>query len=279
VAEEARILYVATTRARERLVVLCGAFRGQARWAKALEAWGYAKDRPPADCAPLAGGSVLHRTVVDDGAALPAIQTPSLATDRALVDAHAARLAALHAATGPPLRVPSALEQERVWIGQEGGLERGTARAVGTAVHHVLERWPEAAAPRLQAAAARTAAAAVQAEARPVERETAAILSAFARSPLAARLAGLDVLGREVPVLLADGPTAWRGTLDLLYRDGEDVVVADYKTDKETDDALLRERYAGQLDVYARAVAKALNLPRLPRRELWLLRAGRVVSC
>jgi ATP-dependent exoDNAse (exonuclease V) beta subunit len=261
------------------LVLLCGTCRGQARWAKALETWGYAKDRPPADCAPLAGGSVLHRTAVDDGTALPAIPTPSIATDRALVDAHAARLAALHAAARPPLAVPSALEQERVWVREEGGLARGTARAVGTAVHHVLERWPEAAAPRLQAAAARTAAAAVKAEARPVERETAAILSAFARSPLAARLAGLDVLGREVPVLLQDGPTAWRGTLDLLYRDGDEVVVADYKTDKDTDDALLRERYAGQLDVYARAVAKALNLPRLPRRELWLLRAGRIVSC
>jgi ATP-dependent exoDNAse (exonuclease V) beta subunit len=123
------------------------------------------------------------------------------------------------------------------------------------------------------------AAHAVDADPRAVERETATILTAFARSPLAARLTSVEVLGREVPILLQDGPTAWRGTLDLLYREGGEVVVADYKTDKEEDEALLRERYGGQLDVYARAVAQALRLPRLPRRELWLLRAGRVVAC
>jgi ATP-dependent exoDNAse (exonuclease V) beta subunit len=123
------------------------------------------------------------------------------------------------------------------------------------------------------------AAHAVDADPKPVEREAAAILSAFARSPLAARLASLEVLGREVPVLLQEGATAWRGTLDLLYREGEAIVVADYKTDREEDEAVLRARYAGQLEVYARAVAQALRLPDLPRRELWLLRAGRIVAC
>jgi ATP-dependent exoDNAse (exonuclease V) beta subunit len=123
------------------------------------------------------------------------------------------------------------------------------------------------------------AALAVDADPKPVERETAAILAAFARSPLADRLQAVEVLGREVPLLFQDGPFAWRGTLDLLYREGDEVVVADYKTDKEEDEAVLRTRYAGQLDVYARAVAEALRLPHLPRRELWLLRAGRVVAC
>jgi ATP-dependent exoDNAse (exonuclease V) beta subunit len=201
------------------------------------------------------------------------------------VDAHAARVAAVHAAASPPLSVPSALQQERLWPGDDieeeeevGVLDRTAARAVGTAVHRILEAWPQAAAPRHQAAAARVAASAVGADPKVVERETAAILSAFARSPLAARLTSLHVLGREVPILLHEAPTAWRGTLDLLYRDGDDVVIADYKTDKDADDAALRAQYAAQLDVYARAVTRALDLPRPPRRELWLLRAGRVVT-
>ncbi|HEX5041529.1 MAG TPA: UvrD-helicase domain-containing protein [Candidatus Polarisedimenticolaceae bacterium] len=278
-AEEARILYVALTRARERLIVLCGASTTKPRWGKVLEPWGYVRERPPQDGAALLRGHVLHRNVADCEDPLPSLVAAPPAADPLLVAIHAARLSALGQAARPPLRVPSALELERVWPEGAGTGDRGTARAVGTAVHRVLEGWPEAASPRRQAAAARVAAHAVEADPRQVERETAAILSAFGRSPLAARLQAIEVLGREVPVLLQDGPAAWRGTLDLLYREGDEVVVADYKTDRDEDEVVLRARYAGQLDVYARAVAEAMRLPRLPRRELWLLRAGRVVSC
>ncbi len=278
-AEEARILYVALTRARERLIVLCGESTMKPRWAKVLEPWGYLRERPPQDGARLLGGHVVHRSVADREGPLPSVASLPSAADPALVATHAARLAALTEAAVPPLRIPSHLDQERIWPEGEGTGDRSTARAVGTAVHRVLEGWPEAAAPRRQAAAARVAAHAVEADPRPVERETAVILAAFGRSPLAARLQAVEVLGREVPVLLQDGPTAWRGTLDLLYRDGDEIVVADYKTDKDEDEEVLRARYGGQLDVYARAVAEALSLPRLPRRELWLLRAGRVVAC
>ena len=278
-AEEARILYVALTRAREHLVVLCGASTGKPRWGKALEPWGYVRERPPQDGALLLGGRVLHRALADREGPLPVLGSAPSPQDPGWVTEHAARLTIVRQAAHPPLRVPSALEQERLWPEGEGTRDRSTARAAGTAVHRVLEGWPSAAAPRRQAAAARVAAHAVDADPKPVEREAAAILSAFARSPLAARLASLEVLGREVPVLLQDGETAWRGTLDLLYREGEAIVVADYKTDKEEDEAVLRARYAGQLEVYARAVAQALRLPDLPRRELWLLRAGRIVAC
>ncbi|HET9299066.1 MAG TPA: 3'-5' exonuclease, partial [Candidatus Polarisedimenticolaceae bacterium] len=278
-AEEARILYVALTRARERLVVLFGASTTKPRLARVLEPWGYVRERPPQDGALLLEGRVLHRSVADLPGPVPSMEAHASAADPALVEIHARRLSALEATALPPLSIPSHLDQERVWPEGEGKGLRSTARAVGTAVHRVLEGWPEAAAPRRQAAAARVAAHAVEADPKPVERETAAILAAFGRSPLAARLQAVQVLGREVPVLLQDGPTAWRGTLDLLYRDGDEIVVADYKTDKDEDEEVLRARYAGQLDVYARAVAEALRLPRLPRRELWLLRAGRVVAC
>jgi len=54
-------------------------------------------------------------------------------------------------------------------------------------------------------------------------------------------------------------------------------VVADYKTDRTSDEDALRERYAGQLSVYARVVRAALDLAELPRTEIWLLRHGRRV--
>ncbi|TAJ23295.1 MAG: hypothetical protein EPO68_03480, partial [Planctomycetota bacterium] len=101
---------------------------------------------------------------------------------------------------------------------------------------------------------------------------------------LGARLAalGADVLGREVPLLApprADGPTLARtGQIDLLYREPKDgaLVVADYKTDRDVDARLARERHADQLAEYARVLADALGAP--VRAELWLVRSGEIVA-
>ena len=74
------------------------------------------------------------------------------------------------------------------------------------------------------------------------------------------------------------GPV-FRGSIDLLYRDDKgEIVVADYKTDAETDEDDLRRSYGRQLTVYADAVQRALELAERPRMELWLLRSGRVVT-
>jgi len=103
------------------------------------------------------------------------------------------------------------------------------------------------------------------------------IVAAFRDSELAARLLEVDVVGRELPILVQrDSGQLFRGSIDLLYREpGGDLVVADYKTDLDDDDAALRRRYGGQLEVYAEAVARALELERPPRAELWLVRSGR----
>jgi ATP-dependent exoDNAse (exonuclease V) beta subunit len=56
-------------------------------------------------------------------------------------------------------------------------------------------------------------------------------------------------------------------------------VVADYKTDRIEAGALAEaaERYRSQGQVYTRAVQRALDLPALPRFELWFLHPGTVV--
>ncbi len=71
--------------------------------------------------------------------------------------------------------------------------------------------------------------------------------------------------------------------MDLVYRDptSGEWVVADYKTDAVASDAdverLVRE-YAPQGAVYTQALRSALSLPALPRFELWLLAADRIVA-
>ncbi len=47
------------------------------------------------------------------------------------------------------------------------------------------------------------------------------------------------------------------GAVDLLYRDGQEWVVVDYKTDRGADDGVLRERYTPQGAAYAVAVEAA----------------------
>ena len=105
-------------------------------------------------------------------------------------------------------------------------------------------------------------------------------LDAFLASDLPDRLARLERLGAEVPILLRDDATGCvrRGRIDLIYAgaDGR-VVVADFKTDRVTDDEALRGRYGAQLGVYAEAVRRGLDLDEQPLVELWLLRAGRIV--
>ena len=54
------------------------------------------------------------------------------------------------------------------------------------------------------------------------------------------------------------------GRVDLVYRDGDELVVVDYKTDKdvteETAEQYARKHHAGQGEVYAQGLATATGL-------------------
>lgn len=153
------------------------------------------------------------------------------------------------------------------------------ARVVGTAMHALLEiREPGRPMTEglpltdtlidesLPDAESRTAA-------RGALRDLAASADA---SAWLTQLDRLDVVGREVPVILPhdDGTeSVLSGAIDLLYRDGEEWVVADYKTDRPgplflTEQARTHEP---QLRRYAEAVRAGLGLEDLPRGEIWFL--------
>jgi ATP-dependent exoDNAse (exonuclease V) beta subunit len=64
--------------------------------------------------------------------------------------------------------------------------------------------------------------------------------------------------------------TAWRlpsgaiveGNVDLAYLSGEEIVVIDFKTDRELEGAL--DRYRRQVQVYASAIGAAMGRPARP---------------
>jgi ATP-dependent helicase/nuclease subunit A len=286
-AEGLRALYVALTRARDRLILFAAASKKRAPWVEALAPWGYSAASPPGDGERIHGGLVLHLAAMP--AAAPRLPEAGLEGEPAAVAAWLDATRALRERARPPLRKPSADDDGRAArieaddsLARAAFPDRDIARAAGTAVHAALERWdPRSGAP-LDAPLpdlCRRAADERGADPAEVEREARGVLDAFLASPLVARLRSLDVLGREVPILLReDDGTTVSGVLDLLYRDADGtLVVADYKTDRDLGPREAKERYGQQLTSYAGAVHRAMGLSAAPRAEIWLLRRGEVL--
>jgi ATP-dependent exoDNAse (exonuclease V) beta subunit len=205
------------------------------------------------------------------------------------VRAYDAAIAAVQEAAISPFRSPSLSHERLELVPAERTKEdypesdfpsgRDLGMAAGRLIHLVLEHWDgassEQALSRLRALAG-TVARESGVDAADLGRQAEEILNSFLASPLASLYREVETVGREVGLLLrAEEGRLYRGSIDLLYRDGGgELVVADYKTDSETDVAKLRERYHEQLGVYAEAVRRALQLPSPPRAELWMLRSG-----
>ena len=276
-AEEKRVLYVACTRAKRRLVLVNSNDRRQAPWRDALASLGYSIAEGFPDGGLLPGGLVEHRL----------IQGVSLRPDasRAVIDAkwkEAAlafeRAAAVVASTRPPLRSPAA-------AAEPGPTGAGAGPPGGGGVQWAVERWdlkPPGSLGDLARAALAALLAEAESDAAPpdlrsrAEAETGRIVDEILRSPLPARLSSLSILGREVPLLFRDGQgVTWSGVCDLVYRDEDGgIVVADYKTERlEEEPRSAAERYRAQMLVYVEALRRALPAETV-RGEIIFVRPG-----
>jgi ATP-dependent helicase/nuclease subunit A len=252
-AEDTRLLYVALTRAQDRLIVLAGTNRqGPAPWIDALKVWGYDQAVPPSDGAALHGGAVRFRLIDPPATEAPvAAGVPAGAPEA--VERYVA--ASLASTVKPPFQSPSA---RATFVAATSPLEAELARAVGSAVHLELAKLAPRTMPENVAA------------------EAGAILARFQASPLAKRLAALEVIGREIALVHTGGAGAvWRGSIDLLAREPDGtLVVIDYKTDAQLAEAATR--HADQLAIYVGAVRGAIPSSRC-RAELWMVRHGEIV--
>ena len=145
---------------------------------------------------------------------------------------------------------------------------RGDALALGGAVHRALELC------RLDDPASVAAAAAVAADEaliphlgeRVADLAAACLLSAPVREA-----AGVEHW-REVPVGLSLGPDGLlQGAVDLVYERGGELVIVDYKTDRDADVGAAERRYALQLGAYALALTQATGRP---VAEAWIVMAA-----
>jgi ATP-dependent helicase/nuclease subunit A len=297
-AELVRTLYVALTRARERLVVL-------GRWAPGPPSGAASshldllrrRSVAPPDLEQLAASlegagewwidAASARWVFPGLAPEPpepvgaeaAANLPAVAEVRRQQQRLAALALRAEERMRRPFVAPATEEAHRALAGgQEGvprrqasaGRSRGLAMAVGSAVHRVLEAADLEGGPL---ARAEDLARALVGSVPPAEIDDGvaraqALLARLAASPLARRLAAAapHVLGREVPVLVpaeadGEGPVGYvAGVIDLLQRDPAtgEVVVVDYKTDA-VDAGEELERRAAAYALQGRVYARAVQ--------------------
>lgn len=99
-------------------------------------------------------------------------------------------------------------------------------------------------------------------------------VAVFAASPLFSRIRSAKRLWREFrfnievpageiyPEAAGTGERLLlQGMADLVFEEGDGVVILDYKTDRVAEPSVLAERYRPQLDCYTRAVGEIIGLP------------------
>ena len=163
------------------------------------------------------------------------------------------------------------------------GLQRDAALVLGQAAHRVLEHW-DFQTPRpaedLEEAIAWHASGLPPEQQTAVVEELKAMWAALIGSPLYEELRTARILGREVPFVLPwEGETIMEGVIDVVYERGDRLYVADYKTDRvdDGDTARVMEEYGQQARIYTEAVRRSLDRE-VAAFRLLLLRLGRGVT-
>jgi ATP-dependent helicase/nuclease subunit A len=265
--ERLRLLYVATTRARDHLLVSLHHKESDQR-CHAAQLWAHVDDAPGATVGPPAA-------LASEPHAPRALPTPSVsAADRtAWIAGRAALLErAARPSTVSATRLASAVAGDPapdVGLRKEGDADddrppwrRGRAgTAVGRAVHATLQSIDLATAEGLDA----TALAQARAEDIPGhEQEVGDLVRSVLEAPVVRAAVAGGRFWREVPVgAPVDGVTV-EGFIDLLVDTPAGLVVVDYKTDRAHDDAELNAlmvKYRVQGAAYALALERALGRP------------------
>ncbi len=290
-AEEKRLLYVAMTRARDLLVI-------PAYWATPRELDGetgrpregrllhFLADKiPPPDdlvAADLVQGMALYDTrgldfepgephvlrVTPRGAPKTSRAVEKQAAEHRRATADLAR----STARGRPLTTATEAvgrEEEKTGKTGEGEAGRGGDGArFGKLVHGLLEvvDWER---PEGLDLIARTEAESLDLGAGAGPEASGIVRRALA-GDLMRRIVKSDAFYREVPFVVREGAVLLEGKMDVVFREGNDIYVVDFKTDRVTggDIETRAEHYRPQAEAYARAIEAACGTP--PREVIFL---------
>jgi len=275
-AEDARLLYVAATRAKEKLLISGGV--KPAKDGLSLKGW-----LPHFDF--LRGMSTPEPPLLPDGiSASISSSSPADASDSPARNAASQSdsppepdllppLAPTPSPTDDKTRARESDPPQRVWrIVSKTKRPRAPAWLVGRLVHEALRRWRFDDLETFLRPFALESGLTAEDEIRAAIHESRRLLQRLRAHSLFRELDSAE-RHHEVPYFSPEG----HGYIDLLYRSGSEWVVADFKTDElrseaEIRDTIQREEYAEQVQRYAEAVAKLLG--QRPRVLLVFLNVG-----
>ena len=293
--EDDRLLYVACTRARDHLAVSLhhrggGRASHASRLHAAIDAVGATRDLATVPLVlPLAAGdAAAPETGASTGSPPGPHDLAAAAAQMADLVVDAGRRASV-GATG--IADPMAGHEWMRMVDEDGDpVAAVDATARGRAVHAVLEhldlRLTGDDARHSIDALARLAATAEGIPARAAEVATLAASAAASptvRAAAAALAAGRRVW-RELPIAAPIGDAVVEGFVDLLFEDGDGLVLVDYKTDamaeggSVTDRARLLAHHRLQLAAYAMALAGAVPDAPVRRAVLVVTTPGEAVE-
>ncbi len=240
--EQRRLLYVAMTRAKERLILFGSGDYKRSSWLGLLEEAG-ALDVLEVERKVVAGEAPRRKKA----AARDAGQVPDW-------KAFAGKWRKREAIEDlPPLTSVTAMKKED-GPSKKRGVSRGAE--IGIACHEALEQL-DFKSPELP----------------PMETEAREIAGKFLESDAFRELQASEILARELPFLVPQGDQVVHGFIDLVYRSGGEVFIGDYKSDVE----MQPENYRLAKDIYTRAVEGALGV-KVAGFRLFYLRHGRAVT-
>lgn len=292
-AEDLRVLYVAATRAREKLIV-CGHYSGRASkgWLASLAtAAGLDLDQLAASpgrwtevTLPQSGQLVasLAQALAPDDAAVPdypmlgAVNAPDAAS--AAAPLYATLIAEAQSDVAPLVQAPLDIRAQTHWNGHRRDAPDGTL--LGSLVHAALHRWRFPGDPALERLLRATLLELGYAADEQIDTHLRAIERLLGRLQADPRWAELNAADRwhEVPFNVP-GQSAG-GIIDLLYRDGQGRLrLIDFKTDALTHASELAShvtRYRAQLRAYRQAITQILGP--LASAELCFLDCGGAVA-
>ncbi|MCC6796523.1 MAG: UvrD-helicase domain-containing protein [Candidatus Hydrogenedentes bacterium] len=255
-AEQARILYVAMTRARDHLF-LCGApaKAGGNAWMSVFEEQYGVCDKSDGDRFHADGWEAVVRRAVPPRTFASATAVVQNAPD---IERIQNRIRAAEETIRPRLTVPvtdvlraihDASTKRSSTAPRVDENVAAVSRRRGTLTHAFLERWDFQHAPDSALASVLRESSLDDEEAHKFTEGITRCAAQFLASDLGKTIAAAKRLDREVPFILALGGKIIRGTIDLLI-DGATIV--DYKTGKPGPNELAG--YATQLQLYAAAV-------------------------
>ena len=259
--EEIRILYVALTRAKEKLVLVADGRAGAEKGSEPFATAGLWPDgQTPQVTTPedrfqipveykayMPPQGFLYRTHTPLQEVFP--PTPDFTTWKQVYEKRKAAYDQLLAST--PKHTPSELESALLTPQQQSGAE------LGTVCHKALEMWVGGQLADV-AAACEKAAQQVGTPAR--AQEALQLVEPFVKSNLFKEILACKLIACEMPfsVCLQDGTTQ-NGVMDAVLQTAQGIWVIDYKTDQVTpggEAALFKQKYQAQLAQYRQAAQK-----------------------